>query len=169
MLIGLFIFTRYIPTSCIFSYIGFSPVSNLDRLLMAPLCSREYFILSMYPLFSEGVRKLSESFSNRSWESCLVCTIQFLWGYIRLFPGLRLSDRFSGGASVGLCLSLISLWSLGLWNCVRECFASYQEIFFLSSFFIVSWQRRLWRSSSYPSCGIFCSSRHLSCFMGRRG
>ena len=51
------------------------------------------------PAFSEGVPKWSGNIPNRSCVSWILCPIWYIWGYLLLSPGLRLSYRSSGSDS----------------------------------------------------------------------
>ena len=83
--IWLFCFTRY-STPWIFSCASLSDMSDLNIQLKAQFRSGGSFSFSMSMTFSEWVPKLSEFFSGCFRVSCLVCTIQSLWGYPLLSP-----------------------------------------------------------------------------------
>ena len=73
--LGLFIFTRCIPTPCIFDWDGFPTVSNLDIYLRALLRYWGSFSFSMSLTFLEGVLKWSANISSRSRAIYLHCFI----------------------------------------------------------------------------------------------
>ena len=75
---------------------------------------RAILFLNVSDVFGGG-SKFSGQFFNRSNAIWLVCPIWSPRGPL-LSPGLRLSDRFSGGASAGSCSSLSFRFSMGVYK-----------------------------------------------------
>ena len=106
MNIGLFCFTRCIPTTWIFVCTGFSAASNLDSILRVTLRSGGQFDFSMSPTFWQGVSKSLTIFSNCYRAILIVCPFQSPWGSLILSLGLRPSNCSYVSTSVGSCLLL---------------------------------------------------------------
>ena len=112
--IGLFCFTRCIPTHWVFSWAGFSAVSYILSVLEGPLISQRL------GNFWRGFRSCQIFFSNRSHTIWIVCPVRYPWGSLLLSPGCRLSDRLSRGFSPGSCSSLSSRFSWGVSKFLRR-------------------------------------------------
>ena len=167
-----FIFTRCIPPPWIFYFAGFSAMSDLENHSREPLKYWGSFYILMSLTSSEDYPKWSSIFLNCFHASCRLCSVQYLRGYPILPPGLRVSYRSSGGASLwGLSIVPCSPWFSGdLRRSWRECFAIlsvYREVFFQPSLLVVYWQRRF-QLSRFPSLWRDYECSRLSSFSVRR-
>ena len=124
----LFFFTSCISTPWIFSFTGFSAMSDMDIYPRDPLQSWGFFYILMSPTFLEESPKWAANLLNIFCASWHLCSVQSLQGYPLWFPGFQVNYRSSGGASFwGLSivpkLSLILGGSLTLLEgnfCSRE-------------------------------------------------
>ena len=108
--LGLFIFTRCIPTHWIFACTGLSAMSNLNIYLRAPLRSWGSFSFSVSPTFLEGVLKRSENISNHFHAS---------WLDFFLPPDPQIISAVSTIVDGFLCYSSI-VWRVFLGSCLYQ-------------------------------------------------
>ena len=171
LLLCLFYFKRFIPTPWIFAYAGFSVNSDLSSLLRVLLRSWGSFDCSMSPMFLEGAPKLLETFLNCDCSRWLVCNLQYPRWFSALFLLLSNVQPIYWRRLCGIMLvpQLIVMTGAQKFSSITSLWlqAAFLEVWYLTSVFNISWQRRFRQATSILSNVLF-GVAIFSHFMWRR-
>ena len=160
LLIGIFIFTRCLPTPWIFYCAGFSGVSYMDIYLRYTLRSWRYFSPSMIRRFRRGFRSGQWILSIASAQDGVSVTSNLFGDLLyccRVFECLTVSMAaiFSGGYWFSQSFPLLSGFSEVIGRTTPRLWATYREVWFLTSVVLVLRRRRFIKNDSLLSDGIF--------------